>query len=141
MFFLRLVVDTNIILSATIKDSTVRKIIVESGIDFFTPDFTFDEINRHLNYICKKNSLSKEINLKIIDILSKYVNVVDLSFYAHKIMDAKKIIGKIDENDTPFLALALSFDNEGIWTNDKHFLKQKKIMIWKTEDVLKKAIP
>ncbi len=135
---MRLVVDTNIILSAMIKDSTIRKIIVESGIDFFTPDFTFDEINRHLNDICKRNSLSKEINLKIIDILSKYMTVVEFGFYAHKIMDAKKIIGKIDENNIPFLALALSFNNDGIWTNDKHFLKQKKVKIWGTKEILKR---
>ncbi|MDI6917654.1 MAG: PIN domain-containing protein [Thermoplasmatales archaeon] len=108
---MRLVVDTNIILSAMIKDSTVRKIIVESGIDFFTPDFTFDEINRHLNYVCKKNSLNRKINMKILNILSKYINVVDFGFYAHKITEAQKIIKKIDENDVPFIALALSFDN------------------------------
>jgi predicted nucleic acid-binding protein len=139
VFFLRLVVDTNIIISAMIKDSTVRKIIVESGIDFFTPDFTFDEINRHLNDICKRNSLSRKINLKILSILSKYINVVDFGFYAHKITEARKIIGKIDEKDIPFLALALSFENDGIWTNDKHFLKQKKIRIQKTEDILKRG--
>lgn len=138
MFFLRLVVDTNIILSAMIKDSTIRKIIVESGIDFFTPDFTFDEINRHLNYICKKNSLNRKINLKILDVLSKYINVVDFGFYAHKITEARKLIGKIDEKDIPFLALALSFENDGIWTNDKHFLKQKKVKIWGTKEILKR---
>ena len=138
MFFLKLVVDTNIILSAMIKDSTIRKIIVESGIDFFTPDFTFDEINRHLNYICKKNSLNRKINLKILAVLSKYINVVDFGFYAHKITEARKLIGKIDEKDIPFLALALSFENDGIWTNDKHFLKQKKMKIWGTKEILKR---
>ena len=138
MFFLRLVVDTNIILSAMIKDSTIRKIIVESDIDFFTPDFTFDEINRHLNYICKKNSLNRKINLKILAVLSKYINVVDFGFYAHKITEARKLIGKIDEKDIPFLALALSFENDGIWTNDKHFLKQKKMKIWGTKEILKR---
>jgi len=138
VFFLKLVVDTNIILSAMIKDSTIRKIIVESGIDFFTPDFTFDEINRHLNYICKKNSLNRKINLKILAVLSKYINVVDFGFYAHKITEARKLIGKIDEKDIPFLALALSFENDGIWTNDKHFLKQKKMKIWGTKEILKR---
>jgi len=138
VFFLKLVVDTNIILSAMIKDSTIRKIIVESDIDFFTPDFTFDEINRHLNYICKKNSLNRKINLKILAVLSKYINVVDFGFYAHKITEARKLIGKIDEKDIPFLALALSFENDGIWTNDKHFLKQKKMKIWGTKEILKR---
>ena len=135
---MKLVVDTNIILSAMIKDSTIRKIIVESDIDFFTPDFTFDEINRHLNYICKKNSLNRKINLKILAVLSKYINVVDFGFYAHKITEARKLIGKIDEKDIPFLALALSFENDGIWTNDKHFLKQKKMKIWGTKEILKR---
>lgn len=135
---MRLVIDTNIVISALIKDSWVRKIIVESGIELFTPDFTFEEIDKHLHYICKKSSLSREENLKVLGILSDYIRIVDFEFYAHKIKDAKKIIGKIDENDIPFLALAMSFKNDGIWTNDKHFLRQKEVKIWRTKDVLEK---
>ncbi len=45
-------------------------------------------------------------------------------------------MGKIDEKDTPFIALALSIENDGIWFNDKHFDMQKKIKVYKTIDII-----
>ena len=48
-----------------------------------------------------------------------------------------ELISVIDEKDVPFIALALSIKNDGIWTNDKHFKKQKKIKIFTTQDLIK----
>ena len=50
--------------------------------------------------------------------------------------EAEKIIGNIDPKDVPFVALALAIENEGIWSNDKHFEEIKQIKIWKTSDLL-----
>lgn len=50
--------------------------------------------------------------------------------------DAKRLIGEIDPDDVPFIALALAIHNEGIWTEDEDFKKQNKIKIWKTEDII-----
>jgi predicted nucleic acid-binding protein len=47
------------------------------------------------------------------------------------------MIGRIDPNDIPFLALALATENDGIWSNDRHFEAIKQIKIWKTSDLLK----
>lgn len=44
------VIDTNIILSAFIKNSTTRKIIVESGWDFYYPEMSFHEIRKYKNF-------------------------------------------------------------------------------------------
>ncbi|MBI4014875.1 MAG: hypothetical protein HY365_02890, partial [Candidatus Aenigmarchaeota archaeon] len=51
--------------------------------------------------------------------------------------EAKRIMDKIDPDDTPFIALALAVENDGIWSSDKHFERQNKIKIWKTETLLK----
>ena len=134
---MRFVIDTNIIISALIRESITRKIIIESPFYFFTPGFAFDELKTHLDPICKKRGLSKELTLRVLDDLSRYINTVDFNFFSSKIEPAKQIIGRIDEKDIPFIALALSFENDGIWTQDKHFLKQKEVKIWRTEDILK----
>jgi len=42
---------------------------------------------------------------------------------------------KIDPDDTPFIAAALA-TNSDIWSDDKHFQKQNKIKVWKTEDLI-----
>jgi len=50
--------------------------------------------------------------------------------------EANKLIGSIDPNDIPFVALALAVENDGIWSSDKHFKRIKGIKVWKTSDLL-----
>ena len=54
-----------------------------------------------------------------------------------KFREAERVMGKIDRDDVPFVALALSLPIDGIWTEDKHFLKQKRVKAWRTRDLLK----
>jgi len=133
---MKLVVDTNILMAALIKDSSIRKIIVTSKHDFYIPQAAVEEIYGYIDLISKKNSLSREENLQFLSTLLKYMKKVDFEFYKHKMKEGKKIIGKIDKKDIPFIALALSFENNGIWTEDKHFEKQKKIKTWRTTHLL-----
>ncbi len=41
------VVDTNILLASLIRDSTIRKIIVESDWKFFYPEVSFHEVRKY----------------------------------------------------------------------------------------------
>lgn len=50
--------------------------------------------------------------------------------------EAERIIGDIDPSDIPFVALALAVENDGIWSNDKHFKAIKHIKVWKTSELL-----
>ena len=50
--------------------------------------------------------------------------------------EALVIMGEIDEKDTQFIALALAINNDGIWSNDRHFDKQEKIKIYRTIDII-----
>jgi predicted nucleic acid-binding protein len=122
-------------MAALVRDSLVRKLIIDLPAKLYSPDFIFEEIEKHLDVISEKNSLSVEENKKVLKILAKYVNVVDSNFYADRIKDAEKIIGKIDINDVPYIALALSFKNDGIWSEDKYLQKQKSVKIWTTKAI------
>jgi len=51
-------------------------------------------------------------------------------------MKAKEIIGNIDKKDTPFIAVALSFKNNGIWFNDKHLKGQSEVKIFSTRELI-----
>ncbi len=135
---MNLVVDANIIIAAMLRDSTVRRLILTLPFKFYCPDFVFEEINKHLELISRKNSLSMEENEKFLKILSKYVKTVEHKFYYKKLSVAEKIIGNIDEKDVPYIVLAVSLNADGIWTEDRHFLRQEKIRVWKTEDLLRK---
>jgi len=133
---MRLVLDANVIFAALIRDSVTRKILFHPKFEFFVPDFVFDEITKNISIITKKTGLSEMEILTLLDTLKDNIITFSHSFYKLKIKEANKIIGKYDKNDIPYIALALSIENNGIWTNDKHFLKQNKIRIWSTQDLL-----
>jgi predicted nucleic acid-binding protein len=134
-----LIIDTNEIISALIRDSSSRRILLSPRFFFYTPDFTLTEIQRHIPLIERKTSLSRKDVLLLLNTLMERVQVMELKTYEHKYKEAKSLIGKIDPDDVPFIALALSLPNDGIWSSDKHLLKQERIKIWATQDLLKRV--
>ena len=70
-------------------------------------------------------------------LLTENIEIVEKERYSDKMEEAMLLLGKDVLGDVPFLALALSTPNNGIWTDDKHFERQKKVKIWKTADVVK----
>jgi hypothetical protein len=48
---MRLVLDTNILIAALIKDSITRRILLLPGLEFLLPAFALDEIATHRNKI------------------------------------------------------------------------------------------
>lgn len=133
----KLVIDANIILSALIKDSITRKILIGSAVDFYAPDYLIEEVKKYISLVSRKNSLSDQENKKILDILCNYITIVGIEFYEENINEALKIMADIDIKDTPYVALALSFDNDGIWSEDKGFFRQDKIKVWGTQEIIK----
>jgi len=132
---MKLIIDTNILISALIKDSIAREILLLPFFEFLVPEFTFEEINRHKDKICELSGLkTHEVEL-LLSILLTNINIIPAQEIKPYIKEARGIIGKIDETDIPFVATALATSNDGIWSNDKHFNKIKKIKVWKTKDI------
>jgi predicted nucleic acid-binding protein len=48
---LKLVLDTNVILEALIKDSVVRGIVLRSSHEFLIPEYAIDETRKHLGTV------------------------------------------------------------------------------------------
>lgn len=136
---MNLVVDANILIAAMVRDSAARRLLLTLPFKFYCPDFVFEEISKHIELISSKNSLSIKDNEKFLRVLSKYVRTVEYEVYSKKLSEAEKIIGSIDRKDVPYIALAISLNADGIWTEDKHFSRQDKIKVWKTEEILKFA--
>ena len=134
---MRLVIDTNIIFSALIKDSITRRILLTSKFDFFIPEYVFIEINNHSLEIMRKSGYDQDDFITMVDTLMININVVPADDFKSYIPKAFNIMKDIDENDTSFLALALKIKADGIWSNDPHFEKQNEIKVWKTKDVIK----
>ena len=133
---MKLIIDTNILISSLLKDSTTREILLNESFNFYLPEIVLSEINKYLPYIIQKSELSEEKIKKLLNTLLENLILVPIDEYEKKMDEGMKIIGNIDEKDSQFIALALSIENNGIWSNDKHFEKQKKIKIFKTINIL-----
>lgn len=133
---MKIVIDTNIIISGLLKDSITRKILLSELFEFYLPEIVMVEVNKHIPYIAKKSNLSEEQIKSLLNIFLKNFKLVPINEYSDKMNEAIKIMEKIDEKDSQFIALALSIKNDGIWSNDRHFEKQKEIQVFKTSDII-----
>lgn len=57
---MKIIIDANRIIASLIKRSTTREIILDKSFEFFTPDFTLSEIEKHRNELLKKNKSNRE---------------------------------------------------------------------------------
>jgi predicted nucleic acid-binding protein len=134
---MNVIVDTNVLVSALIKNSTTRRLIFESGKLFLFPSYIFQELEKHKQVILKKSSLSEEeFNILLNLILSKFFIVPDSILYPYR-KKALEIMRRIDSDDMIFIACALAYPNSVIWSNDKKLKNQKKVKILNTKEIMK----
>jgi len=133
----KLIVDTSVLIAALMKKSTVRELLLNPLFEFYVPEYCIEEIERHVGEISERSGLSVENVYLLLGVLLASVQVVPAERFSKRIKEAEKIMDKIDMDDVPFIALALSFPNDGVWTEDRHFLKQRRVKVWRTRDLLK----
>lgn len=133
---MRLVIDTNIIISSLISSSTRRYILMNSNIEFIAPEYTFTEILKHIDIIEKKSKLAPEDLGYVMDMLFSRIIIYPKEEYADCYMQAKEIMKDIDADDAPFLALAMKTKVDGIWSEDKGFQQQNHVKVYTTKDLL-----
>ena len=133
---MKVITDVNVILSALIRDSTTRKIILNSEFDFYFPEPSLHKIRKYKSYILEKSGLIEEEYNKIMATLFKYIKLVPTEEIEKNWDEAKKIMEHIDPEDVVFIATALSIADSVIWSDDRHFEKQDKVKVLKTEDII-----
>jgi predicted nucleic acid-binding protein len=133
---MRIILDTNILLSALIRDSATRYLIVSLGASFYFPEQAFDEILRNKEEILLKGKLEENDFNAIILTLFKYITILKSSETEPYLGKADGIIGHIHKNDVVFVAAALA-KNAMIWSNDAHFKEQNQIPVITSKDMVK----
>ena len=121
-----LVVDTTILYSSLVYNGVEHKIIISGRFLLLTTDFNMAElvkvIKRNLNWSDKK----VEDLIKSIPII-----IFTPKTYGNSLQKADSLIGKRDLSDVPLVALALSTENDGIFTSDRDFEDVEKLFkIW-----------
>ena len=131
---MKVITDVNVILSALIRDSTTRKIILNSEFDFHFPEPSLHKIRKYKDYILEKSGLTEEEYNKLMATLFKYIKLVPSEEIEKNWDEAKKIMEHIDPEDVVFIATALSITDSAIWSDDRHFEKQDKVKVLKTKN-------
>ncbi len=132
---MKIIVDVNVILSALIRDSFTRKLIIEAGHDLYFPKISFEKLFKYKDYVIKKSGLSEEIYTNILKILFRHIRIISTEKIMKSWKKAKRIMEDIDREDVIFIAAALEIDSAAIWSDDRDFEKQNNIKILKTRDM------
>lgn len=131
-----LVLDTNVLIASLIKNSLNRSLLLSLSLELYLPEYALEETGKYIDLISEKSKLSHSELKVLLSLLLERIRLIPAIKISKHIKEAEYLIGDLDPNDVPFIALALSFPNDGIWSNDKHFIKQKKIKIWTTNDLI-----
>lgn len=73
------------------------------------------------------------------DSIGHYVGVEMVERDSKEMSEARSAMGKIDPDDAEFVALAIKIDAP-IWSHDKHFLKQKRVNVVTSQDILRQSV-
>lgn len=132
---MRVIIDTNRIIAALVKNSTTRKILFDEYFDFLTPEHTLSEIEEHKEELKEIAQLTFKNFDVLLALLFEYIEIIPYSNYERYLHECKLLIS--DPDDAPLLAAALSSQAEGIWAHDPHFKEQNKIKVFTNIDMLR----
>ncbi len=133
---MRIILDTNIFVSALLRDSVIRKLIVNSPIELVFPEIILDELREHEEELLEKSGLPKGEYETLINKLLTYVKILPTEILKPYKDDALQIIGTIDKDDIIFFASALFIKDAIIWSDDKQLKKQKEVIVLNTKDII-----
>lgn len=135
---MKLVVDTNILLKALIKDSRVRAILLSPVDQFLLPEYALEEVDEHMGLVVGRSGLSEgEVRL-VLSVLLTNIEVVPKEDLFVVWGEAEELIGSIDPDDVPFVAASLSRSCDGVWSDDGHLKMQSVVRVWTTLEMVQR---
>lgn len=133
---MKLVIDSNVLFAALLKDSNVRTALVFSNHLFFIPAYVLQELEEHEEELLVKTTYSKEELKLVISSTLQRLSVIKDALIQKEMEKAKGIMDRIDPDDTPIIAAALAIQADGIVTFDPHFRQQNSITIFDVDELL-----
>ncbi len=132
---MKILIDTNRIIAALIRQNTTRDILLDENFEFVTPEYTITEIEEHKEELKKRTKLTGEELDILIDLFFEFIKIIPKSQYEDIIEECKTLIS--DPDDAPLLAACLAGSIECIWSHDPHFKEQQKVKVFTNIDMLR----
>lgn len=135
---LRLVLDSNILFAAAIKEGTTARLLLSDRLDLIAPERLFVEFRKRKELLLKKTRRTPQEFEKFVEILEERIQVVPKVEFESWLPEAKE---KSPANDFPFTALSKAY-GVPVWSNDKkvkEFMKRTGFVeVLNTREVLEK---
>ena len=125
---MKVIIDANIVFSALLsKNSKYRDVLFDERYSFYSPNFVFLEIFKHKEKILRCTKESEESVYGFFGKILSKIHFVKEDLVSFENYDfAYNLCKGIDENDTPFIALALEIDGYFL-TGDSKLKKHLRI--------------
>ena len=133
---MKIIIDVNVFISASIRNSMTRGLLINSGYEFCFPEPSLHKIRKYQSYILEKSGLSELEFLVVLHTLLRFVRIIPFEEIAAYWDKAQEIMEHIDPEDVTFIAAALSQKNAIIWSNDRDFERQDQVICLKTKDLV-----
>ncbi len=133
----RLVADANVLIAAFLKASTVRRIIILSGLRLFVPEYLLEELEALLPELWRRSGLREEEAREMLERLLTYFTIVPHEIVAQGLPEASRVMEAIDPRDAAYVAAALCIDCDGIWSDDPHLKRQERVACWTTRELVR----
>jgi len=133
-----IILDLNVLMSALIKDSYTRELIVKATKahhKHWIPGVAFKKLVKYRKYISKRKGCDPADVDSLLKELMKYVSILPVDKTAPNVLKAKKTMDPIDPEDSIFIACALSIPGAVIWSNDRHFNEQDLVKVCTTKEM------
>ncbi len=135
---MHIILDTNILLAALIRDSRTRQLILTLPAKLLLPSFVFEELEQHVAEVLSKSSLLPENLIQVLRILLSRIEIVPDRLLASYMPEARELARELDEKDAFLFACALAFPGSVIWSNDRKLKQQNRIQVLTTEELLQR---
>ncbi len=133
----RVVVDTNVLLAALMRDGLTRMLLLDLRLEPVVPEAALSEVSKHAAELSSRIGISEhdfELAFEILVGTAK-ISVAQSSRYAAFSEEAALACPEGHKDDWPFLALALA-ENCILWSNDAALKRQKEVRVFSTKELL-----
>jgi predicted nucleic acid-binding protein len=128
-------VDANIVIAGFLRDSTVRRLLSVSLLDFMAPEFLI-EASKHLPMLARRAGLGRAAAEEVLNQLKEFLTLIPEDSTLNEWNRAAEAMGGIDSNDIPYIAAALAIPCDGIWSDDPDMKKQTLVPCWTTKELV-----
>ncbi|MDP4012834.1 MAG: PIN domain-containing protein [Candidatus Nanoarchaeia archaeon] len=134
---MHIVIDSNILFAALIKDSSTRKLILEYENLFLFPEIIFEEVEKYKSNLLEKSGMDEKEFDKLLGLILKKVMIIPTEMLNQFYNESEELANKVESpEDQLFFACALAYPSSVIRSNDKKLIKQTKIKIITTQEMI-----